>query len=50
MISLISALDSNFLIGKDDKLPWHYHEDLLFFKKKASNKNVLMGLKTYQSL
>lgn len=50
MISLISALDSNFLIGKGDKLPWHYREDLLFFKNKASNKNVLMGFKTYQSL
>ncbi|WP_341266839.1 dihydrofolate reductase [Candidatus Phytoplasma fraxini] len=50
MISLIAAVDSNFLIGKGDKLPWHYREDLLFFKKKVTNQNVLMGFNTYQSL
>ncbi|MDO8167916.1 dihydrofolate reductase [Candidatus Phytoplasma melaleucae] len=50
MISLIAALDSNFLIGDKDKLPWHYPKDLIFFKKKTLNQNVLAGLKTYQSL
>ncbi|WAN63329.1 Dihydrofolate reductase [Candidatus Phytoplasma rubi] len=50
MISLIAALDSNFLIGDRNKLPWHYREDLLFFKKKSINQNVLMGLNTYKSL
>lgn len=49
MISLIAALDSNFLIGDGNKLPWHYREDLLFFKKSI-NQNVLMGLNTYKSL
>ncbi|WCA22254.1 dihydrofolate reductase [Candidatus Phytoplasma oryzae] len=50
MISLIVALDSNFLIGNDNKLPWHYPEDILFFKKKTLKKDVLMGSKTYYSL
>lgn len=50
MISLIAAVDSNFLIGKGDKIPWHYKEDLLFFKQKVANQSVLMGLNTYQSL
>ncbi|MDV3196040.1 MAG: dihydrofolate reductase [Candidatus Phytoplasma stylosanthis] len=50
MISLIAALDSNFLIGKENKLPWHYPQDLLFFKKKIFNKNVLMGKNTFYSL
>ncbi|MEZ0180015.1 dihydrofolate reductase ['Camptotheca acuminata' phytoplasma] len=50
MITIIAALDSNFLIGKENKLPWHYPKDLLFFKQKTFNKNVLMGINTYQSL
>ncbi|QTX03186.1 dihydrofolate reductase [Candidatus Phytoplasma luffae] len=50
MISLITAFDSNFLIGKENKLPWHYPEDLLFFKNKTFNKNVFMGWNTYESL
>ncbi|MBP3059475.1 dihydrofolate reductase [Texas Phoenix palm phytoplasma] len=50
MISLIAALDGNFLIGNKNRLPWHYKEDLNFFKQKTFNKDVLMGFKTYESL
>ncbi|KXT29093.1 dihydrofolate reductase family protein [Candidatus Phytoplasma oryzae] len=50
MISLIVAFDSNSLIGHENILPWHYPEDILFFKKKTFNKDVLMGSKTYFSL
>ncbi|MFR0367769.1 dihydrofolate reductase [Candidatus Phytoplasma palmae] len=50
MISLIAALDGNFLIGNKNKLPWHYKEDLNFFKQKTLNKDVLMGFRTYESL
>ncbi|WEK82246.1 MAG: dihydrofolate reductase [Candidatus Phytoplasma pruni] len=50
MISLITALDSNFLIGNKNSLPWHYPKDLIFFKKKTFQKKVLMGWNTYLSL
>ncbi len=50
MINLIWAMDKNWLIGKDDKLPWRYREDLLYFKSKTHNKTVLMGDNTYRSL
>ncbi|MDO8054248.1 dihydrofolate reductase ['Opuntia sp.' phytoplasma] len=50
MISLIAAVDGNFLIGNDKKLPWHYSQDLAFFKRKVTNQRVLVGLRTYQSL
>lgn len=50
MISLIWAMDKNWLIGKDNVLPWHFKEDLIYFKEKTSNQVVLMGDKTYFSL
>lgn len=50
MIFSILAIDKNNLIGKENKLPWHYPLDLKHFKEKTFNKNVLMGLSTYASL
>lgn len=50
MIFSILAIDKNNLIGKGNKLPWHYPLDLKHFKEKTFNKNVLMGLSTYVSL
>lgn len=50
MISLIWAMDENWLIGKDNLLPWHYPNDLKYFKNKTKDQSVLMGDLTYQSL
>lgn len=50
MIKLIWAMDRNFLVGKGNMLPWHYKEDLLFFKNHTHQKTVLMGERTYWSL
>ena len=50
MISLIWAMDKNWLVGKDNKLPWHFKEDLLYYKSKTLGKTVLMGDKSYFSL
>ena len=50
MISLIWAMDKNWLVGKDNKLPWHFKEDLLYYKSKTEGKTVLMGDKSYYSL
>ncbi|MFA6800515.1 MAG: dihydrofolate reductase [Acholeplasmataceae bacterium] len=50
MISMIWAMDENWLIGRDNELPWHYKEDLLYYKNIVNQKIVLMGDLTYQSL
>lgn len=50
MFSIIVAFDKNQLIGKDNKLPWHYKEDLKYFKETTTNKTVLMGRNTFDSI
>lgn len=50
MISMIWAMDEDHLIGKDDKIPWHIKEDLLYYKSKTEGQDVLMGDVTYFSL
>ena len=50
MISLIWAMTKDHLIGKDNKIPWHIKEDLLYYKEKTNNQIVLMGENTYYSL
>jgi len=49
-LSLIWAMDSNRLIGRDNALPWHLPADLAFFKRSTLGKPILMGRKTYQSI
>ena len=43
MISMIWAMDESNLIGKDNKMPWHIKEDLIYYKNTTKNHNVLMG-------
>lgn len=50
MIKMIWAMDENWLIGKDNMLPWHYPKDLAYFKNLTKNEAVLMGDMTYLSL
>ena len=50
MISLIWAEDEDHLIGSNNKMPWHYKEDLVYYKEKTKNENVVMGYNTYLSL
>ncbi len=50
MIHIIVAIGMNGLIGKDNDLPWHYKEDLQYFKKTTMNKTVLMGEATFYSI
>lgn len=50
MINLIWAMDINWLIGKDNKLPWRYPEDLQYLKNMTHHHTVLMGDNTYDSL
>lgn len=50
MFSLIVAHDANKGIGKGNKLPWHFKEDLKLFKEHTLNKKIVMGRKTFESI
>lgn len=50
ILSQIVAIGENFAIGKDNKLLWHFPEDLKYFKTHTSGKIMIMGRKTYDSL
>jgi dihydrofolate reductase len=50
IISLITAMDNNRLIGKENGLPWKIPADLQFFKKATMSKPIVMGRKTYDSI
>lgn len=50
MFAIIVAMDENHLIGKGNELPWHYKEDMVYFKETTLNHSVLMGYNTYLSI
>ncbi len=43
-------MSRNWVIGKNNELPWRLPNDLQYFKKITSGKPVIMGLRTYQSI
>ena len=50
ILSLIYAVSSNGVIGKEGGLPWHYPEDLKYFKRITNGHTVIMGRKTFDSV
>lgn len=50
LLSLISAMDENRLIGQNNQLPWHMPADLAFFKRTTMGKPIIMGRKTFESI
>lgn len=50
MIIGIVAIDRNFAIGHDGKLPWHYSADLKHFKETTKGNAVVMGANTWRSI
>ena len=50
MIIGIVAISKNYAIGKDGKLPWHYTEDLKFFKRTTVGQVIVMGRTTWESI
>ncbi len=46
----IVAMSSNRVIGREGKLPWHYPEDLKFFKRTTLGHPILMGRATFDSI
>ncbi len=50
MIIGIVASAKNYAIGKNEKLPWHYSEDLRFFKQITVGHAVVMGFNTWKAI
>jgi dihydrofolate reductase len=50
MIIGIVAVGKNNAIGKDGKLPWHYPEDLKFFKETTTGHAIVMGFNTWRAI
>ena len=46
----IVAVAAHNVIGKNNALPWHFSEDMKFFKQKTMGSTVIMGRKTWESL
>jgi dihydrofolate reductase len=49
-LSIIVAVATNGVIGRDNKLPWHLSTDLKHFKALTSGHTVIMGRKTFDEI
>ncbi|MCM3783849.1 dihydrofolate reductase [Neobacillus mesonae] len=49
-ISMIWAMSSNGIIGKDNGMPWRLPKDMDFFKEQTTGHTIVMGRKTWESL
>lgn len=49
-LAIIVAHDPDLLIGSEGGLPWHYSEDLKYFKKVTMGYPMLMGRGVFEEL
>lgn len=49
-LSLICAMASNGIIGRNNGLPWKLPEDLKYFKTTTMGYSIIMGRKTWESI
>jgi dihydrofolate reductase len=49
-VTLIAALASNRVIGKDNQLPWRIPGDLPRFKRLTTGQTLVMGRKTFDAI
>lgn len=49
MIRLIAGVADNHAIGTDNKIPWHYPQDLQYFKQKTLDSCIIVGRHTWES-
>ncbi|MGM0505757.1 MAG: dihydrofolate reductase [Bacteroidota bacterium] len=50
ILAMIAAHDPKLHIGVNGEMPWHYREDLLYFKRVTSGHPVLMGRGVYEEV
>lgn len=46
----IMAMAKNRVIGNKGSLPWHFKEDMRFFREKTTGGHVIMGRKTWEGM
>lgn len=49
-LAAIVAHDPNLVIGRKGELPWHYSEDLKYFKKVTMGHPIIMGRIVFEEL
>ncbi|MDZ7660617.1 dihydrofolate reductase [Fodinibius sp.] len=49
-LAAIVAHDPNLVIGKEGDLPWHYSEDLKYFKQTTMGCPLIMGRVVFEEL
>jgi dihydrofolate reductase len=50
ILSMISAVAENRVIGNKNSLPWHMPADFKYFKGATLHKTIVMGLNTFKSI
>src|SRR5690625_2445204 len=50
IVALIASAARNGLIGRNNEVPWHLPQDVMYFKVVTLGKPVVMGRKTYDSI
>ena len=50
IISHVVAMSNNWVIGVNNDLPWNLKDDLAHFKKYTTEKIIVMGRKTFESI
>lgn len=50
ILSMISAVAENRVIGNKNALPWHLPADFKYFKEATLGKPIVMGLNTFKSI
>jgi dihydrofolate reductase/thymidylate synthase len=50
MLNIILAVDKNYGVGRNGKLPWYIKEELEIFKQKTHDSIVIVGRKTLEKL
>ena len=49
-LTMIAAIGKNNELGKDNKLLWHFPQDMKFFREQTKGHTIIMGRKTFESL
>lgn len=49
-LAIIAAHDPNLVIGANGELPWHYKEDMRYFKKTTQGHPVIMGRGVFEEV